>query len=293
MKIDIENYYTDKISDRPSLNAGTAITMLNKTPAHAWTEHPRLNPNYQSKNARHFDIGKAFHTSVLGAGDPFVVLDYPDYRTKAAQEEKKQAYQDGKTPILIHEYDPISRMTAAAHKAIYKAGYDKTWERGLSEQGFLNNVDGCPCRCLADRITTVKENVIFDLKSTAGMAKPGAWIRDAMKFGIDVRVAHYLDVVAAETGQDNFDYIFIVVEKKEPYAAAVFRLSDRLIALGKSKIAIAREQWLKYLDEDEWPAWPGHVQTAEAAEWHYHDWMYLLELGGRSVPAELEGDIVV
>ena len=295
MRINLEQYYADKLSPRtrrkPSLNAGVAITLLNKSPAHAWLEHPRLNPDYEPRNARHYDIGRAFHTSVLGEGDSFTVLDYPDYRSKAAREDRQAAYDEGVTPLLKHEYEPICRMVESANRAILKSGYDTQWDRGKSEQGYYVTVDGCPCRALADRICTTG-NVIFDLKSTAGIASPEAWIRDGMKFGIDVRVAHYLDVIGKEF-RKKYAYVLVVVEKSPPYASAVFRLSDRLIALGRSKIAFAREQWLKCLAGDKWPAWPGDVQELDAAEYHYTNWMYRLQLAGKKVPVELETDIVL
>ena len=67
-------YHADP-SPRPSLSSTLARVILDQSPLHAWTRHPRLNPFYESEDRKTFDIGRAAHRAVLGAGGDYVA--YP------------------------------------------------------------------------------------------------------------------------------------------------------------------------------------------------------------------------
>lgn len=73
--ISVEEYHADPCA-APSLSSTLAGLLLNRSPRHAWTAHPRLNPEHQSKDSKTFDIGRAAHRAVLGKGGDFIA--YPD-----------------------------------------------------------------------------------------------------------------------------------------------------------------------------------------------------------------------
>jgi hypothetical protein len=62
---------------------------------------------------RHFEYGTAAHRMVLGLGAEWVLLDYPDYRTKAAQQARDDARAAGAAPILGPELEQIRAMAEA------------------------------------------------------------------------------------------------------------------------------------------------------------------------------------
>jgi len=295
MKIPHESYHIDSVSKQPSLNASTAIRIVSETPLHAKTHHPRFRlPDEGEKPKRHFDLGKAFHSLLLGKGDPVVVLDFPDYRKKEAREARDEAYSEGKVPMLAKEWGDtgsvLYEMTESAEKKIRAAGYGGDFYLDSdTEHGILVDVDYCPCRILCDCIN-LERNTVFDLKTTATLAEPHDWMRRAMQMGIDIRVGHYLDVLKAEYDRD-FTYLFVLTEKSPPYASAIVELDSRTIALGRSKASVARELWLIGLRQGSWDAWPDEVQLAAASEWAFMDWIYRLQREDREVPATLESEI--
>lgn len=62
-----------------------------------------------------FDYGHAAHQVVLGEGDPIAVApdEFKDWRKSAAQAFKRQAYADGKVPLLASQHDRVLSMAAA------------------------------------------------------------------------------------------------------------------------------------------------------------------------------------
>ncbi|WP_433855104.1 hypothetical protein [Streptomyces kronopolitis] len=60
-----------------------------------------------------FDFGHAAHKEVLGVGPDLVALDYDDWRTKAAREERDELRAAGAVPLLRDDYQQVLDMAAA------------------------------------------------------------------------------------------------------------------------------------------------------------------------------------
>ena len=72
-QIDGEDYHRDPCPEA-SLSSTLAKTMLAQSPLHAWTASPRLNPDWEPVNKKTFDIGRAAHRAILGAGGDYVAI---------------------------------------------------------------------------------------------------------------------------------------------------------------------------------------------------------------------------
>jgi len=72
---------------------------------HAWTECPRLNPNYEPDDDTKFDIGNVAHRVLLGRGKDISVVDFPDWRKKEAQELREAAADRGCIAVLRHQFE--------------------------------------------------------------------------------------------------------------------------------------------------------------------------------------------
>ena len=81
-----------------------------------WLNNARLNPEYEEEHAARFDIGTAAHSLFVGAGEETVVIDAPDYRTKAAKEARDRAHSYGATPVLAKDYARVVEMAAVAER---------------------------------------------------------------------------------------------------------------------------------------------------------------------------------
>jgi hypothetical protein len=94
LSVPADQYHADALDDtRPSLSASLACVLLAKSPAHAYVQHPRLNPDFAQPDAKKaWDLGTVAHSLLLeGYANVHVVEGVTDWRTKDAQAERDQA----------------------------------------------------------------------------------------------------------------------------------------------------------------------------------------------------------
>src|SRR4051812_45119883 len=90
-----DGYHADP-AEQPSLSSTIARRLLDSSPLHAWTEHPKLNPNYKPKKPRHaFDVGTACHALLLEGRNAVSVVDAENWKTNAAKALRDEAYAAG------------------------------------------------------------------------------------------------------------------------------------------------------------------------------------------------------
>ena len=117
----------------PSLSSSVARILIERSPAHAWQVHVRLNPNYIPLEANTaMNIGSAVHAVVLdGDMSGIVFINAESWRTKEAKENREWALSEGKIPLLAKHQMQIVDMKAAIWSHIPKgAQCEKTlvWE---------------------------------------------------------------------------------------------------------------------------------------------------------------------
>lgn len=254
----------------PSLSAGCAKTLINKTPLHAQREHPRLGkrPEGSSKAA---DIGSAAHELLLGGSQTIAVAppDFEDWRQKAAQNFRKAARANGQTPMLHVDGARLNAMVDVSRLAIAQFG------PGRAEQTVIwKESNGIWCRVRPDWITDDGQYVI-DYK-TCGDADPQSWVRKSLiGGGYEFSAAHYLRGVKKAGGEDrDRDYLFLVQESSEPYACSWVGVSPGLLELGQQKMARARQLWADCLGSGIWPGYGSNIHWAEAptyAVWDFEN----------------------
>lgn len=273
-----EEYHADTLAPRPSLSATLAKLIIGRSPLHAWTASPRLNPNWQPVEKRTFDIGRAAHRAALGRGGDYVA--YPPEllgangaaSTKAAKEWAEEQRAAGRVPLHAEDVDAVGAMADAIHAHLARAGI--ALDPARSEIAALAEIDGVWCRCQVDNAPDAPvmlpglgaRKVLIDLK-TCEMATPEACVRAVESYSYDVQQAHYLDVWKAATGEDR-EFIFAFVEKSAPHGVCIVHLLREPGHSGDwgqdaaEKAATARATWAECLRTDVWPGyWPGVVQA--------------------------------
>lgn len=272
-------YYADTVAEEASLNASVAQTLLERTALHAWHEHPRLNSDFEEENKREFDIGKAFHTQMTGIGDPIHVVRalnskgelVENYSTKAAKEERDEAYDAGKTPLLYSQWEQVCDMVEAARYQLQRHEVGDVFAMdGDSEMDMVWQQDGVWNRARADR-RTPEHRAIYDLKTTTD-ATPDKWLRRAMDMGVDMRAVHYLDGARKLWGGE-WVYRFILVETKLPHGLTVVELSEAGLTIGRKKIRRARELFRLCLDTGSWPGYSTMIAVVDPPPWHATNWL--------------------
>ena len=270
LDIDAAAYHSDSLDDsRPSLSASLACTLIAKSPAHAYTQHPRLNPAYippEPKKA--WDTGTVVHSLLLeGYANVHVVEGYDNWKTNAAQGEAVDARTAGKIPMLRKEWEAASAIVDAARDEL------ACWEidpapltDGVAERTLRWEEGGVLCRCRPDWLHN-SYAVVEDVKTTDRSAYPAYFARKTVpEYGYDLRAAMYLRGVKAVTGVDA-RWRWIVVEKKPPYVVSVVAPSDEMLAIGNAKLDRALEMWADCLASGLWPAYGREVFVAEPPSW--------------------------
>lgn len=219
----------------------------------------RYEQDHPPEAKRHFDVGTAAHKLVLGIGPEIVVIDADNYRTKAAQEARDEARENGAVPLLPGEFDEVAAMaTALRDHPIASALLDP--DRGLPEQNLIwqDRQTGVMRRARLDWLpeNTRGRTIIPDYK-TCVSAEPDALAKSVHRFGYHQQADWYL-TGAQELGlaDDSAAFVFICQEKTAPYLVTVIELDSTAMRIGKARNrrALSIYQWC-----NETGTWPGYT----------------------------------
>ena len=183
-------------------------------------------------------VGSAFHKIVLEPDtfdDEFAVIPAIDRRTK----DGKLAYEEfvknaaGKSLITEEQFNTISAM----RDVIMANKYAKALLKGTTEKSiyFEDELTGEKCKCRPDCMRVIKDRVVItDLKSCSS-AENKAFVNDVLKFGYDVQAYMYRLGVskALDIPPENVDFVFIAVEKKEPYLMNILQVDEYTLQRGE------------------------------------------------------------
>lgn len=237
----------------PALSA-TQMKQLIKAPAiyRWWKDNP---PEHKD----HFDFGKAAHRRVLGVGEAVRVLDFKDWRTKAAQEAKAKAYADGVVPILAADDERIEAMAQALREHPVARYLFQPGEGRAELSAFWTDEEtGIELRCRFDWMPNPVEGrrlIVSDLK-TAASSEPDPWLRSAANFGYAIQQEQYLEGVRATgLGDPDSRYVFAVVEKEPPYLVTVVQLDEDAERIGRH---LRREAISRLVECTKSGHWPGY-----------------------------------
>lgn len=252
----------------PSLSQSIAHTLVTKSPAHAYTQHPRLGgvPREQTKAT---DQGEIIHGLLLGKGALVAVLEFENYRTKAAQTARDEARDGGLIPMLAKDYDGIVAAAAAVVRSLAARGIVLDGQSEVAMQWQeLGNHGPVECRGKADHLKLgPSSGIIYDVKKIQS-AEPRNCSNSAYAYGIDIQAAAYTSAVEKLHPKlaGRVEYRPIFVEIEPPYAVVSAPLDAVLRASGQQRWQRAIYLWERCLRENHWPAYE-NVFEIEAPGW--------------------------
>lgn len=179
-------------------------------------------------------FGQFFHAMALQPEtvcEQFAAAPNVDRRTKAGKEAYAEFEQQSQSKTVVTA-DMVEIATEMC-KALYANDAARKLLDGDKEVPFfwVDELTGEECKCRADVIVTIGDlNIIVDLKS-AENASTEAFTKDAVKYGYDFQSAMYKEGVEKNTGK-NYIFVFIVVEKKPPYAVNILQADELFIRRG-------------------------------------------------------------
>lgn len=223
----------------------------------------RWEQDHRQAPKREFDLGHAAHRTVLGAGAELKVCDYPDWRTKAAQDEKKAAYADGLVPLLPSDMDRVKAMAAVVEQhplasALFRGG------RPEQSLFWTDQITGVPMRARLDWLSApgASRLIVADYKTTTSVDL-AAIERSVYEYGYNQQGAQYLDAVQAlELGGDDAVFVFVFQMVTAPYLVRVVQLEQVALNIGRAKNRVATEI---FRDCTESGIWPGYDEVTYAA----------------------------
>ena len=248
----------------PSLSSGIANILLMQSPAHAWLAHPRLNPAYQQDHDSRLDQGSIAHAMLLERDESaVVVVDAPDWRTKAAKEARDAAWANGKHAILAHKFEAVQNMVAAVFSFAQRTELRNVFDTGIVERSLVWREGEIWCRARPDIISS-DMRIVVDYK-TCDSAQPDAVARQIGRMGYDVQASLYTRGMK-EIGH-GVEFIFLFQEISAPYACSLIGLANAYKEVGDAKVDSALKIWAECTDTDRWPAYSDRVLYAEPPVW--------------------------
>lgn len=248
----------------PALSAGGAWMLASECPALYHANSP-FNPDaLPPDNAKEMDIGTALHLAVLEPdrlADRTVLVHAENWRTKAAQEARDQAYDAGLTPLLPKDRDLVERLAAALRSNEFVA---ELIDGADTEVSYLWTSEGIPCKARADIISRDRRR-IADLKASASAA-PGFFQRQAFNAGHFLRAVWYQRGWQAVAGE-NADYWFVVVSRNAPHLVTIARLDDRALAWGEMMVRRALRLFRECNEAGTWPPYCTEPTTLALPTW--------------------------
>lgn len=245
----------------PSVSRGVIQTLIERSPAHAWHEHPRLGGR-RGGDSNRADLGTAAHAALFGGADRIVLLDYPDYRTKAAKAARDSARAAGNTPVLAKLGGPLSRMAKVATERLRDLGVDHSSDPKHAELTMLWQEGPHWCRSRFDYLLGNRKRVIE--YKTAENASPAAWERVMRSQGYDIQAAHGLRGISQIVGEDvDREWIWLVQEISAPYACSVIAMGPLSLELAERKRLLGMRIWAECVEADRWPDYGDGIHYAE------------------------------
>ena len=196
------DYHADPCPE-PSLSSSVARTLFNRSPFHAWLEHPRLGGAGKMPEAPSAGmiLGSTVHALLAGETGNLDFADFDDFRSKDARAWRDGVLAAGRTPVL-ERVRVAAEPVAGAIRECVAAGFSDDQNPLLAgraevvaawrDDGGVRGGREAWCRARFDRVAfTSTHATILDFKVTEDAA-PERLERHVIDMGYHVQAAFYL-----------------------------------------------------------------------------------------------------
>ena len=246
------------------------LDLIARSPLHYWARY--LDPNRViPEPTPAMAIGSALHTHVLE-------LDQWDARYITAPEGIDRRTKQGKAEweawttaagdrIVLAKADAeqVMRMAQAIYRHPGAAMLLAMAGEAETTHMWTDEATGLECKCRPDWLTNDR-SLIVDLKTTED-ASPAGFRKSIGNWRYHVQASWYLDGIERATGTRPGQFIFICVEKKPPYAVAVYAADAEMIAAGAATAARDLEVLATCKAADAWPGYSDQIEMISLPPW--------------------------
>ncbi|MDX3575923.1 PD-(D/E)XK nuclease-like domain-containing protein [Streptomyces sp. FL07-04A] len=209
---------------------------------------------------REFDLGHAAHKLVLGEGPEFRVIDYPDYKKKAAQNERDEAYELDLVPLLTKEHDQVQAMADMIRRHPIAGGlFAPGTGRAELSLYWTDKATGVRCRVRPDWLKELPGLALAVDYKTCRDASPQGVSRAIKDHSYHQQDAFYTDGIWAALQPADVRFVFVFQSKTAPYLITVRELTDQDRDIGRARNERALRLYAECESTGIWPDWTGPV----------------------------------
>lgn len=276
--IPAERYHADPCV-APSLNSGTAKTIIEQTPAHAFLEHRRLGGKKKASTSEMI-LGSYVHGLLAGDVSDFEVGVFDDYKSKVAQTWRDGVEFAGKTPILeknairaecivkalrTKAARDLSTDPFTAGKPEVTAIWKETHHAGNLESEFW-------FRARFDRLILDPTffGDVWDWKTTGNGVSADALERIIIDKGYHIQAAFYLRGLRAlaPDWRGRLTFTLAFVETDAPFAVRRVPICEGFLSIGDRLVYQAIARWKQCLAGNDWPDDSGGTTLLTPPTWY-------------------------
>lgn len=268
----------------------SGLDLIRKSPMHY---KARIEASNDREPTTAQAIGSAFHSLLLEPED-FAVRyivepeGAPRKPTKVQRNAKKpspetieaiafwdQFEADNAGKIVLDAADNEQLLAMAHSVRNHKAANALlTGAPGVAELSCYWNdpITGVLCRCRPDWWRS--DGIIVDVKTTED-GSPEGFAKSLVNWRYYVQAPYYLDGLsecitqAGETAIPKpHTFVFLVVEKKPPYAVSVYVLDNESFELGRVEYRTDLNKYAECLETGIWPGYGEAIQKIGVPQWH-------------------------
>ncbi len=264
------DYFADPC-ERPSLTQSIAKVLIERSPAHAWVEHCRLNPNHKPDDDTKYDVGNIAHRLLLGRGKELLVIEADDWRTKDAKAQRDAARAAGRLAVLEKHHRMGEAIVRAARSQLNAIGWPLI--DGKAEVVVIADEPGVTLRTMIDWMAS--PTLLTDLKTTSMSVAPQSIPHMMASGGWPVQAAFQeraLDILDPD-GRGRRKFRFIAIEDMPPYAVVPVELTEATMTIGRKMVDYAINVWRDCIKTDTWPAYGTKVLRPDYPGYREAAWL--------------------
>jgi len=241
-----------------------------RSPLHYWARY--VDPNrIEPEPTAAMLLGTAVHSCVLELDQwdqRYVAApEGIDRRTKAGKElfAAWEAEAAGRIVISRSDLDQVHAMARAVYTHPAAAMLLKLPGNAETTHMWIDAATGLQCKCRPDWLTT-DGSLIVDLKTTED-ASPAGIRKSIANFRYHVQAAWYLDGIERAIGRRPEQFLFVCVEKRAPYACAVYAADAEMIDAGAKQARLDLDTLAVCKAADAWPGYSDQIEPISLPAW--------------------------
>ena len=246
------------------------LDSIARSPLHYWAKH--LDPNrWPVEPTPAMVIGSAVHTFVLEHDEwdaNYAVTPAGINRRTNAGKAEWDVFTTAagtRTVISREDADLVGKISEGVFNHPAANGLLSLPGKAESSLFWTDAETGLECKCRPDYLLD-DGSTIVDLKTTEN-ASPADFMQSIAKFRYHCQVAWYLHGVEQATGKRPEQFVFLCVEKKPPFACAVYVAAPEMVQIGWDTARANLNRLAECMAANEWPGYSDQVELINLPAW--------------------------